>query len=74
MQYQVMPASKDKDGNWLFTVFTVDGQGNRKLWYGTEPGEHGMLQPKFRDFLASEGLSPAEIDKLVADALPKSAG
>ena len=70
MKIKIMPAGKGDDGERRF-LFAIVGDDGRleKIIHGTEPGEHGMSEPKFRTVLAEHGLSPADVDRAVQLAL-----
>lgn len=70
MKIGIMPATKDKDGERRFVFATTDDSGHlERIIRGTEPGEHGMSEPRFRTVLAEHGLSAANIDQAVKLAL-----
>jgi hypothetical protein len=65
----VFPAHRDSNGEWRFAIMTHhDNAARGQMIFGTEEGEEeGMLEPKFRTFLADQfKLSAIDIDRAVS--------
>lgn len=70
MKIKIMPAAKDDDGELRFIFATVGDDGRvETMILGTEPGENGMSERRFRTVLAEHGLTPADVDQAVKLAL-----
>jgi hypothetical protein len=54
-------AWKDSNEEWRFGIME-----DNKACYGTEPGEYGILEPKFRAMLADKfNVPPADIGRII---------